>query len=90
MMGAASRFPDGEELGKILGKVTYLITVRERCKHLRRALDYYSRFPIQAIVVDSSDRPCRIDRHPDRFTHLHLPQSFLVDLVLLPTDIGGI
>ena len=44
-----------------LDKVTFIVIVRERCKHLRRALDYYSQFPLKIIVLDSSDRPCRIE-----------------------------
>ncbi len=70
-----------ESLDVLLDDVTFVVTVRERCKHLRRVLDYYSRFPVRVVVMDSSDRKCSIDRHPGKYRHIHLPQTFVFEAI---------
>ncbi len=71
-----------ESQKKSLEKITILVTVRERCKHLRRALDYYSHFPLKIIVMDSSTTPCKIREFEKGVQRIHFPETFFADALI--------
>lgn len=75
-------FPLKSSLEYSLKDVTFIVTVRGRCKHLRRALEYYSNFPVNVLVMDASDRPCRTPVRPAQYRAVHLPQTFLIDAMV--------
>jgi len=68
---------------ELLDQVTLIVTVRGRCAHVRRVLEYYTEYPIRVLLLDSSDKPCKIKRHPVCFEHLHMPQTHLMDAMIM-------
>lgn len=77
---------DTTEMKELLDQVTFIVTVRGRCKHVRRLLDYYADYPVRVLLLDSSDKKCKIERHPDHFEHLHTPQTHLMDAIITALD----